>query len=159
MAYANVAIASPRFVLDKRLVRELADTLCDAVREALDDYLCNGRQSVTPLAPLAPVEPLSTPLPPKELLSPCSPAIEPPADKSNSCVVDYSPIDEPPQPDVPVRSVQPRLPSSCRLLHLQTTPLPLSCTPCVPNTYMWCYWDTLVSSLGLASLVDFRDTG
>jgi hypothetical protein len=95
MAYANVAIASPRFVLDKHLVRELVDTLCNAVRDALDDYLRNGRQLVILLAPLAPIEPLLTPLPPKELLSPYSPAIEPPADKSNSCIVDYSPIDEP----------------------------------------------------------------
>ena len=158
MTYANVAIAPPsprsRLVLDERLIQEIMDT----VQQSLDDYLRNGRQSVTPLTP-APAEPLSTPLPPKELLSPCSPAIEPPADKSNYCVVDYSPVDEPSvQPDVPIRSVQPRLPSSCRLPHVQTTPLPLSCTPCVPNTYMWCYWDTLVTSLGLASLVDFRDT-
>jgi hypothetical protein len=157
MAYANVAIAPsprPRFVLDKRLVQELTDTLCDAVREALDDYLYNGRQSVTLSTPLAPVEPLSTPLPPKELPSPSSPAIEPPADKSNSCGVDCSPVDEPPQPDVAIRSVQPRLPS-CRLLYLQTTPLLLSCAP---DTYTVLF-RSLVSSLGLASLVDFRDTG
>jgi hypothetical protein len=96
MAYTNVTIASPRFVLDKRLVRELADTLYDTIREALDDYLRNGRQLVILLAPLAPIEPLSTPLPPKELLSPYSPTIEPPTDKSNSYIVDYSPIDEPP---------------------------------------------------------------
>jgi len=78
MAYANVAIAPPRlrFVLDKYLIQELTDTLCDTVCEALDDYLRSGRQSVTPLTPsLAPTEPLSTPLPPKELLSPCSPPL------------------------------------------------------------------------------------
>jgi hypothetical protein len=157
MAYANVAIASPsprpRLVLDERLIQEIVDT----VQQSLDDYLHNGCQSVTPLTPLAPAEPLSTPLPPKELPSPCSPAIEPPADKSNSCSVDYSPVNEPPsvQPDVPVRSVQPRLPSSCRLLYVQTTPLLLSYAP---DIYMVLF-GSLVSSLGLASLVDFRDTG
>jgi hypothetical protein len=109
MAYANVAIAPsprPRFVLDERLGQELADTLCNAVRKALDDCFRNGRQSVTPLIPLAPAEPLSTPSPPKELSSPCSSAIEPPADKSSSCGVDCSPVDEPSsQPDIIIRSV------------------------------------------------------
>jgi hypothetical protein len=163
MAYANVAIAPsprPRFVLDKRLVQELTDTLYDAVREALDDYLRNGRQSVTPLAPSAPAEPLSTPLPPKELLSPSSPAIEPPTDKSNSCSIDCSPVDEPPsvQPDVPIQPIQPRLPPSYRL-HVQTTTYLLLCAPCVSNTYMRCYWDALVTSIKLGALVEFRDTG
>jgi len=158
MAYANVAIASPsprpRLVLDERLIQEIVDT----VQQSLDDYLHNGCQSVTPLTPLAPAEPLSTPLPPKELPSPCSLTIEPPANESNSYGVNCSPVDEPPQPDVPIRSVQPRLPSSCRLLYLQTTPLLLSYTPCAPDTYTVLF-GSLVSSLGLASLVDFRDTG
>jgi hypothetical protein len=156
MAYANVAIAPPsprsRLVLDEHLIQEIVDT----VQQSLDDYLRNSRQSLTLLIPLAPTEPLSTPL--TELLSPCSPAIEPPTNGSNSCGVDYSPIDEPPQPDVPIRSIQPRLPSSCRLLYLQTTPLLLSCAPCAPDIYTVLF-GSLVSSLRLASLVDFRDTG
>jgi hypothetical protein len=129
MAYANVAIAPPsprsRLVLDESLIQEIVDT----VQQSLDYYLRNGRQSVTPSAPLALQEPLSTPLPPKELLSPCSPAIEPPADKSNSYGIDCSPVDEPPsvQADVtiqPVQPVQPQLPPPCRLYVQTTTYLP-----------------------------------
>jgi hypothetical protein len=95
MAYTNVIIASPRFVLDKRLIRELIDTLYNTIYKALDDYLYNSYQLVILLAPLAPIEPLLTPLPPKELLSPYSPAIEPPTNKSNSYIINYSPINEP----------------------------------------------------------------
>ncbi|PMD57450.1 uncharacterized protein K444DRAFT_615900, partial [Hyaloscypha bicolor E] len=159
MAYANVAIAPSsrsRFVLDERLIQELADTLCNTVREALDDYLGNSRQSVILLTPsLAPAEPLS---PPKELLLPCSPAIEPLANKSNSCL-DCSPIDKPPsvQLDVPVHSIQPRLPplpTFCRLLHTQTTPLLLPCTPSASILYIsWCL-DKPCTSTGTV-LVEF----
>jgi hypothetical protein len=42
---------------------------------------------------------------------------------------------------------------------VQTTPLPLSCTPCIPSIYMWCYWNTLVTSIRLGALAEFRDTG
>jgi hypothetical protein len=156
MAYANVAIAPPApsalpdIVLSDELRQQISDLIWDAL---------NGRQSVTPLTPfLAPAEPVSsTLLPPKELPSPCSPAIEPPADESNSCL-DCSPVDEPPsvQVDVPVQPVQPRLPS-CRL-RMQTTPLVLSCAPSASILYIsWCLdkpW-----APGGAILVDFRDTG
>jgi hypothetical protein len=90
MAYANVAIApSPRsrVVLDEYLIQELTDTLYDAVRKALDDYL----------APV--IEPPAIEPPAIE-----PPAIEPPADKSNSYGIDCSPVDEPPsvQADVTI---------------------------------------------------------
>jgi hypothetical protein len=90
MAYANVAIAPSPALPDIVLSDELRQQISDLIWDAL-----NGRQSVTPLIPLAPAEPSSTPLPPKELPSPCSPAIDTAADESNSCI-DYSPVDEPP---------------------------------------------------------------
>jgi hypothetical protein len=156
MAYANVAIApSPRsrFALDERLIQELTDTLCDAVRKALDDYL-------TPVIETSTIEPpvIEPPVIEPPVIEP--PAIEPPADKSNSYGIDYSPVDEPPsvQPDVPVQPIQARLPPSYRL-HVQTTTYLLLCAPCVSNTYMRCYWDALVTSIKLGALVEFRDTG
>jgi len=147
MAYANVAIAPPSphplFVLDERLVQELTDTLCDTIRKALDDYLAPANEP--PIIEPPAIEP---------------PVIEPPANKSNFYGVDYSPVNEPPsiQPDVPVYSIQPRLPSSCRLLYVQTAPLLLSYAPCAPDIYTVLF-RSLVNSLRLASLVDFRDTG
>ena len=161
MAYANVAIAPPsprsRLVLDERLIQEIVDT----VQQSLDDYLRNSRQSPTLLIPLAPAEPLSTP--PTELPSPCSPAIELPANRSNSCGVDCSPVNEPPsiQANVtiqPVQPVQPRLPPPY-YHHEQTTPLLPFYTPCVSNTYIRCYGDALVTSIRLGALVELRDTG
>jgi hypothetical protein len=154
MAYANVAIApSPRsrFVLDERLIQELTDTLCDAVRKALDDYLA-------PVIETSTIEPRVIEPPAIE-----PPAIEPPADKTNSYGIDYSPVDEPPsvQADFtiqPIQPIQPRLPPPCRL-YVQTTTHLLLYAPCVSNTYIRCYWDALFTGIKLGALVEFRDTG
>jgi hypothetical protein len=153
---ANVAIAP--FVL----LEELRRQLIQLVQEVLE----RGFEPLETTPPrLAPAEPISS--------TPCPPSLPAskynlPYDETDSCVVDD--VDEPlqascsaaidePQPDVPVLSVQTRLPSaplptSCRLLHVQTT---LSCAPCAPNTHIRC-WESFFYGPGPGVSVGFRDT-
>jgi hypothetical protein len=138
--------------------------IIETLREQLGPIIIELRRALARPAPTLPA--LAVPATTLILIPP-SPSL--PASQSDDeidpCPVVDNPLEPlpahepPPQPDVPVLTIQARPPpiASCRLLHVQKTPSVLLRAPGAPTIYISWEGTPILGGAGFA--VPFRDTG